>query len=126
MPVFLDPAPEQIMEIVNFPANTPLQMLNLLRFKKEKNAEGHDGEAQYSIYMQAVMPFIANAKAKLLYAGKVSASIIGPTEKEWDKVLIVEYPDKMSFINMSRAEGFPSELRNAALEDSRLILCTPG
>ena len=126
MTAFLDPSPEQIMEIVNFPADTPLQMLNLLRFKKEKHTEGLDGEAQYQKYMQAVLPFIAKANAKLLYSGKVNASIIGPTEKEWDKVIIVEYPDKMSFINMSRSEGFPSALRSAALEDSRLILCTPG
>ena len=115
---------EQFKLIVDWAEAKPIQMLNLLKFKRKIEGSEVSGAAQYKKYMKAAMPFFQKANAKVLYYGSPVLSIIGPMESEWDKVLIVEYTDKSDFLNMITAEAYPAHLRAAAIEDSRLILCT--
>jgi len=116
--------PSQFQELQDLPIQGPFQMLNLLKFKKNVEGSSLSGAQAYVEYMQAVLPFIQTSNAKVIYQGKPALGLIGPEEKEWDKVLIVEYPDKNKFIEMMTAEGYPAELRSRALENSRLILCS--
>ena len=115
---------EQFKLIVDWDNSRPIQMLNLLKFKTKIEGSEITGAAQYKKYMKAAMPFFQMVKAKVLYYGSPILSIIGPIESEWDKVLIVEYANKSDFLNMITAEAYPAHLRAAAIEDSRLILCT--
>ncbi len=115
--------PGQFQELIELPINGPFQMLNLLKFKEEVEGTSLSGAQAYAEYMQAVMPFIEKSKAKLIYQGKPVLTCIGPDEKEWDKILILEYTNKKSFLEMITADGYPAEMRSRALEDSRLILC---
>lgn len=116
--------PEQLQAFLQLPVEGPFQMLNLLRFKKEKNEQGLTGIEQYQQYMQAVLPFLQKAQAKVLYNGACQLSLIGPLESEWDKMVLVEYSDKETFMKMAMDPSFPTAMRDAALEDSRLILCS--
>ena len=114
---------EQFQEFASTPIEGAFQMLNLLKFKDIIEETGKSGEEGYHNYMKAVMPFFQASNAKLIYQGKPLFSLIGPEEKEWDKVLIIEYPSKADFIKMITAEGYPAAMRRQALADSRLILC---
>ena len=115
--------PKQFQELIELPVSGPIQMLNLLKFKEEVEGVSLSGEQAYDSYLKAAMPFIEKASAKLIYQGKPLLPVIGPDEKEWDKILIVEYPSKENFLAMITNENYPKEMRERALEDSRLILC---
>jgi hypothetical protein len=47
--------------------------------------------------------------------------VIGPDD--WDEVVLVEYPSIRAFFEMTGHPDYPSDLRAAALADSRLY-CT--
>ncbi len=126
MQKYLDLTKEQFLEFIKIPVDTPLQMLNLLKFKSHVEETGVTGAEQYKNYMKETVPFFQKSNAKVLFYGSPKYTVIGPQgELEWDKVLIVEYAKKEDFINMITAEGYPSEVRKLALEDSRLIFCEP-
>lgn len=125
MEKYLDGTKAQFMEFMQLATDKPLQMLNLLKFKKQVEGTNLTGEQQYDAYMKAALPFIKKTNAKVLYYGKANYALIGPQgELEWDKIIIVEYATKQDFVNMVTQKGYPSEMRIAALEDSRLIFCS--
>ena len=124
MSTYLDLNKETYLELMNFDMDEKFQMLNLLKFVKKVDGTDLNGLAQYQEYMKVVLPFFIEAKAKVLYDGKPYFTLIGPSDElEWDRVLIVEYATKGSFINMVSSPGYPGDLRRKALADSRLILC---
>ena len=98
------------------------QMMNLLKFKKQIDDTDMTGIQKYAEYMKAAMPFFIISGGRIIYDGQAHFSLIGP-EREWDKVIIVEYPSMSHFINMITNKGYPEHLRASALENSRLILC---
>ena len=121
---YLDPNSNQVKTIAALPAGQPLVMLNLLKYKELVEENGLTGKEQYKVYMKAVTPFLAKSKGEFLYNGPCLAIFIGPEEGlEWDKVLLVKYPDKDHFLEMIADPDYPSALRTIALADSRLIVC---
>ncbi len=115
---------EQFRAIAQLPADTPVVMLNLLKFKEAVPETGLSGAATYAEYMKASNPFFERAKAEILFLGRPQRTLIGPEEDvSWDKILLIKYPTVADFLGMVKAEGYPVNLRNQALEDSRLIYC---
>ncbi|MEO0895568.1 MAG: DUF1330 domain-containing protein [Bacteroidota bacterium] len=125
MTSYIDPRGEQLKAFASLPDNGNIFMLNLLRFKDKVEETGQTGQEAYKDYMEAATPFIAGSEAKVVFYGTPFASLIGPEENEWDKCLIVQYPNKKSFLRMISTEGYPAHLRARALADSRLI-CMNG
>lgn len=116
--------PEQFKAFVQLPMDTPVVMLNLLKFKDHVPETGLTGAESYKSYMKAATPFFAKANAEVLYMGKPQTMLIGPEDENlWDKVLLIKYQTIADFLGMVQAEGYPSHLRAQALEDSRLIHC---
>ena len=121
---YLDVTKEQFQQFMALPTEGPVMMLNLLKFKSKLESSGKSGAQKYKDYLNAAQPFFGKVDAKILFYGTPQMNLIGPSELEWDKVLIVEYGSKNDFINMVTAEGYPAQMRSAALEDARLIFCT--
>jgi uncharacterized protein (DUF1330 family) len=105
---------DQIKAIQALDAEGPLIMLNMLRFRPDGGAE------QYAEYVAAAAPFLAKAGAKINYAGSVHGTLIGPGDEDWDEILLVEYPSKAAFFEMTGDPDYPREIRSGALADSRL------
>ncbi len=122
MDKYLDMTKPQFEAFMALQIDKPIQMLNLLKFRKGLDDKGLTGAENYNEYSVAAFPFLKEANAKILYFGEAQLTLIGP-ESEWDKVLIVEYPSKHDFLSMITSEDYPAKLRKAALVDSRLILC---
>jgi hypothetical protein len=120
---YLDLTKEQFKAFIAMPIDVPLQMLNLLKFKEKVEDADISGAERYKEYMKATVPFFQKSNAKVNFYGDAKFNLIGPEELEWDKVLIVEYAHKNDFIKMITTEGYPSEMRKSAIEDSRLIFC---
>ncbi len=115
---------DQFKSFTQLPTDTPVVMMNLLKFKMEVSETEMTGVEAYKNYMKAAMPFFQKANAEVLYMGKPQSMLIGPEDEMlWDKVLLIKYHSIADFLNMIQAEGYPAHLRTQALEDSRLIHC---
>jgi uncharacterized protein (DUF1330 family) len=119
----------------SFPADAPLVMINLLRFREQARYPGPTAlepctgrTAYFDRYVPAfaktVEPFGAT---ELLFAGDVVARLVGPRDELWDAVALVRYD---SFAVFRRLVTDPAYLdqaephRNAALADWRLHATT--
>jgi uncharacterized protein (DUF1330 family) len=115
---------ENLQLLNDFPVDGKFQMINLLKFKDKVDDSGTTGKQAYLTYMKAAIPFFSKINARIIYDGYSQLTLIGP-DKEWDKILIVEYDSKADFMNMIQSDDYPLSLRSQALEDSRLILSRP-
>ena len=114
----------QFKIFVELPMDTPVVMINFMKFKDNVQETGLSGAESYTQYMQAATPFFAKANAEVIYMGAPQTMLIGPEDQNlWDKVLLVKYKTIADFLSMVQAEGYPAHLRKQALEDSRLIHC---
>jgi uncharacterized protein (DUF1330 family) len=123
MDYFNNAEKEVFLEFLQAEISGPFHMLNLIKFKDLVTETGLTGNEQYEKYMAAATPFLKTSGAKLTFIGSTKHCLIGPRIKEWDKVLLVEYPSKAAFVDMVTDPDYPADLRTMALEDSRLILC---
>ncbi len=112
--------------LYELPEEEELMLLNLLKYKDNVLETGLSGEASYREYMKAATPFFKLAQAEVIFFGRPQSTLIGPGDEAlWDDVLIVKYSSPGNFLKMVQAKGYPSELREQALSDSRLIYCKP-
>lgn len=121
---YINGSKSQFQKLLKLSDQGPLKMLNLLKFKSFVAGTDKSGAAVYQEYMKAAQPYFAAANAKVIFYGTAQLTLIGPEQKEWDKVLIVEYASKEDFLNMVMNPDYPSHIRSEALEDSRLIFCS--
>ena len=104
-------------------------MLNLLKYRDSADYSDHpeeqpcSGREAYERYRKQAVPLVEAFGGRVLFAGAALPTIIGPTEKIWDEVLLVEYPSIKSFSEMAASERYQTFAyhRTAAVEDSRLI-----
>jgi uncharacterized protein (DUF1330 family) len=114
----LEPTPGQFAALAARPADAPVLMVNLLKFKPD------GGQEHYLQYGQEVVPHLERVGATLRYAGGAPAVVIGDGERPWwDVILIVEYPTPQAFIDMVTTPEYLKvhEHRAAALERGDLI-----
>ena len=106
----------KLKEIANDPAEGPIVMLNLLRFK------GEAGKASYMRYIELVGPLMEKCGGRLVYGGDAKLTMIGP--EQWDMVILGEYPNRTVLTEMLASPEYQgiAHYRQDALEDSRLIL----
>jgi uncharacterized protein (DUF1330 family) len=125
------PTPEQFERISSSDDDSPVIMLNLLRFKERADgidaADGITGAEAYARYGAAVVEHLDRVGGRILWTIVPQESVIGPAEGEWDLVAAVEYPSRAMFLQMASDPGYLAihAHREAAVEDSRLIACAP-
>ena len=122
------PRPDQIEELQKGPADGPVVMVNLLRFKDEADApdEGLSGEEAYGRYGAQMVQWITSQGARVIWSGRVDSMVIGDTEERFHSIALVEYPSRAEFL---RIAGDPrvaeySVHRTAGLEMQWLIATT--
>jgi uncharacterized protein (DUF1330 family) len=114
----LEPTPEQFAALAARPAEAPVVMVNLLKFKPE------GGLQSYLQYGQEVGAHLQRVGATLRYAGGAPSVVIGDGEQPWwDAILIVEYPTPQAFIDMVTTQEYAKvhEHRTAGLDRGDLI-----
>jgi uncharacterized protein (DUF1330 family) len=114
----LEPTIEQFAALTARPADAPVLMVNLLKFKPEGGLE------RYRQYGREAMPHLERVGAAIRYAGEAPAFVIGDGERPWwDAILVVEYPTPQAFIDMVTTPEYAKvhEHRAAALERGELI-----
>ena len=122
------PEPEQIEELLKGPAEGPVVMVNLLRFKKEADApdEGLTGEQAYGRYGAQMIQWVTSQGGRLIWSGRVDSMVIGDTDEYFHQVALVEYPSRAEFLRIvgdPRVAEFAIH-RTAGLEMQWLIATT--
>jgi uncharacterized protein (DUF1330 family) len=100
--------------------NTPVVMLNLLRFKP------HGGRERYGEYGAAVAPLLERAGARIVFAGDPATVLLGA--RSWNLVLLVEYPTRQAFLEMIGSDEYQAiaHLRTEALTEGELHPLDPA
>ena len=99
------PSEEQMKGFVEGDIDSPISMLNLLKFKDQ--AEYEDGRTTdltgreaYQIYALAVAKLVENTGGKVLFGAEVSRLMLGEVEELWDTVAIAQYPSRRKMLEM--------------------------
>ncbi|WP_295524842.1 DUF1330 domain-containing protein [Novosphingobium sp. Chol11] len=135
MSTYIDPSRENFDLFKALPRDTPIHMLNLIRFKAmAAYPEGHDlagagltGAAAYAEYMRTIQPVLARAGGRIVWKGAFEAVVTGPGEWPWDESFVMSYPDAAAFMGMVKDPDYAPVVvhRQAAVEDSRLVRFAP-
>jgi uncharacterized protein (DUF1330 family) len=124
----IGPTKEQIKALVDSELDTPVVMLNLLKFAEWSgggNGAG-SGRDSYARYGDRVRSMLEDVGGRVLWQGRADSVVIGGEGDDWDAVILVEYPSRKAFLEMTSSPkyGDVAKDRTAGLADSRLIAMT--
>lgn len=131
----IDPTAEQVRAMRDADQDAPVVMLNLLKFREEAVYPAEmemapcTGVEAYQRYQYAFVEAVGDvSRAQVLYDGpceQVFIGMAGSSETDWDKVLIIRYPERRNFLAMMANEDYRQALvhRYAGLERTILIQC---
>ncbi|MDE2561693.1 MAG: DUF1330 domain-containing protein [Sphingomonadales bacterium] len=127
---YVDPSRDSFQAFKDLPRDTPIHMLNLLRFKALADyPEGHPdhgsgltGAEAYREYARSIQPILARVGAAMVWQGRFECVVTGPAG-EWDDAFVMGYPSAAAFLAMVTDPEYQQHVahRTAAVEDSRLI-----
>ena len=131
----INPSPAQLAAFTAQVADdTPLLMLNLLRFQAQASyasASNHapcSGREAYARYSRTALNKVKGVGGEVQVMADVHLALIAPKEERWDLLLLVRYPSSAAFLSMLSDPEYQAATvhRSAALTDSRLIATTPS
>ena len=123
------PNKEQIEELMNGPADQPVVMVNLLKFKEraDKSEGDSSGQEAYGRYAEQMRKVVESQGGRFIWAGRVDSKVIGEDgDPEFDVVALVEYPSRQKFLEIVGSQKVREigEHRSAGLEMQWLIATT--
>ena len=123
------PNKEQIEELLKGPADQPVVMVNLLKFKERADESEGDssGQQAYGRYAEQMRKVVESQGGRFIWAGRVDSKVIGEDgAPEFDVVALVEYPSRQKFLEIvgSQKVSEIGEHRSAGLEMQWLIATT--
>jgi|TARA_B110001454_G_scaffold126066_1_gene117635 uncharacterized protein (DUF1330 family) len=116
----LKPNAKQMADFVIGDTKSPIQMVNLLKFKdKAEYKDGREtaltGEEAYLIYSKEVKKHLEEVGGKIVFSGIVSRLFLGEVEELWDWVAIALYPNKQAMLKMIMNKDYQkSEIHRSA------------
>ena len=122
------PTKDQIKEFLAMPIAGPIHMINLLKFHEKSKDGAGSGQDSYNQYGSNVVKMVQERGGKVVWQGRPYGLLIGDEESDkWDMAVIVEYPSREVFIEMSSNPKY-KEIhgdREAGLAYQALIPCKP-
>jgi uncharacterized protein (DUF1330 family) len=127
----IDPTGDDLKRIVaTVAADTPVTMLNLLRFRDQAaypatdDAEPCSGRDAYARYSRQALAHVRAVGGEPVVIAEVLGRFIGPDNEDWDEMLLVRYPSLSAFLAMIGNPDYQAATihRTAALADARLIV----
>ena len=101
----VNPNEEQMAGFLEGDVDSPIEMVNLLKFKdKAEYEDGREtdlsGEEAYSIYGLEVTEHLKKVGGEPIFFGKVERLMLGEVEELWDMVAIARYPSRKAMLKM--------------------------
>ena len=99
------PNEEQMAGFLEGDIDTPIKMVNLLKFKdkadyKDGRQTSLSGKEAYQIYADEVQGHLEKVGGKSIFLGEVERLMLGEVEDLWDWVVIAEYPSRKAMLEM--------------------------
>jgi hypothetical protein len=129
---YLEPTQESGAALFSQNITGEVIMLNMLRFKETADYSANpelapeqpiSGRAAFQKYIDHTMPFLKESGGELLLLGNGGQFFIGPSDEQWDVVMMVKQNSLASFMAFASNTEYLSGIghRTAALLDSRLL-----
>lgn len=126
--IALYPTPEQFAALLSQPDESPVVMVNLLRFKPIADLAGESvsGEEAYRRYADKMVPFVESKGGRVIWLGRVDSQVIGEGGDSFQMVGLVEYPSRKVFVEIATDPYVQEigEFRAAGLEGQWLLATT--
>jgi uncharacterized protein (DUF1330 family) len=132
---YVDPTRAAFDLFKSLPRDTPINMLNLVRFRDvAAYPQGHDhadkgwsGARAYEEYGTTSGPIFERVGGQIVWRGKLEAVVTGPADEHWDAAFIAAYPHAGAFLEMVTDPDYRLAVvnRQAAVATSRLIRFAP-
>ena len=129
----IDPERAQFDAFKALPRDTPIHMLNLVRFKDRATypddhplaGKALTGAEAYANYGKDSSAVFSRVGGSVVWSGMMEAMVIGPLAEHWDAMFIARYPNSGAFMEMVTDPVYRQAVvhRQAAVETSRLIRC---
>ncbi|MFN4019295.1 MAG: DUF1330 domain-containing protein [Erythrobacter sp.] len=133
---YIDPSPANFQVFKELPRDTPINMLNLLRYRDvaaypeghEHAGKGWSGRRAYQEYGITSGPVFRKLGGQIIWRGRFETMVTGPQGERWDDAFIAQYPNADAFFAMIKDPDYRQAVvnRTAALADSRLLRFAPG
>lgn len=128
--IALYPTSEQIQTLLAGPADQPVVMLNLLRFKRVADSpdENSSGEEAYRRYAEKMIAFVESKGGRVIWSGHIDSQVVGEGGDLFQMVGLVEYPSRKAFAEIT-SDPYVQEIavhRAAGLEGQWLLAATPA
>ena len=99
------PNDEQMEGFLDGDIDSPIEMVNLLKFKdkaeyEDGRATEMTGEEAYAIYAMEVQEHLKKVGGKSIFFGTVERLMLGEVEELWDWVAIAKYPSRKAMLKM--------------------------
>ena len=88
------------------PKDTPITMVNIVRYKSRVAEENASGEDIYNRYGIRVLPMLKKVGGRIIWRGTVHATLIGDDSNPPHVVLLVKYPSSDHFMRMVTDEDY--------------------
>ncbi len=131
METFVDPSPEHFAHFKSLDRNSPILMLNMLRFREQAEyPEDHPGQKEiltgadaYREYGRSSAPIFQRVGGAIVWRGQFETTVIGPKDEQWDSVFIARYPNAHAFLAMVTDADYQKAVinRQAGVLTSRLV-----
>ncbi|MEE9433966.1 MAG: DUF1330 domain-containing protein [Sphingorhabdus sp.] len=132
---FVDPTREAFDAFKALPRDTPINMLNLIRYREHAGyPEGHEhagrgwsGKRAYEEYGVTSGPIFTRVGGSIIWRGQIEAVLTGPMSEHWDAAFIAAYPNSDAFFEMITDPDYQISVvnRQAAVLTSRLVRFAP-
>jgi uncharacterized protein (DUF1330 family) len=99
------PNKNQMDEFLEGDIDSPISMVNLLKFKEKAEYEdGRDtnlsGKEAYMIYGIEVQEHLKKVGGEIVFGGEISRLMLGEVEDLWDNVAVARYPSRTAMLEM--------------------------
>lgn len=132
---YVDPTRAAFDLFKSLPRDTPINMLNLIRYRDiAAYPDGHDhagkgwtGARAYEEYGTTSAPIFERLGGQIVWRGRFETVLTGPADGQWDAAFIAAYPNAGAFLAMVTDPDYKLAVvnRQAAVATSRLVRFAP-
>jgi uncharacterized protein (DUF1330 family) len=130
--IFLQPTQQSAAALMRRNIPGEVVMLNMIRLRKIADYSSSpdleprnsiSGKKAFQLYIEHTLPYLKRSGGELVLLGSGGQYFIGPSDEQWDVVMLVKQNSVENFIAFASNPEYLAGIghRTAAISDSRLL-----